>query len=599
MRSRVFRNGRVLAVLLTPLILVFALACTKEVPVEVEVEKIVERTVEVPVEVEKIVERIVEVEVEKIVERTVEVEVEVEKVVVVTPTPEPRRLAKVARLNAGTEPPTIDPALATDSVSITMIENLFVGLTNINPLTSEVEPELATTWDVSEDGTVYTFHLRQDARWSDGAPVTAHDVEYGVLRTLNPETGSGFSFIIASIIKNAGAYNFGEISDPEMVGVRALDDYTLEVILEHPAGYFPAIAANWVMFPQPQWAIETHGDQWTEPENIVTNGAYRLLIWAHGSSLVMEKNADYFAADQISIQTIDFTMVEELPTAMAMYEAGALDTTIAPVEDIDRIKADPVLSAEFSITPSLATYFYGFTVDKPPFDDVLVRKAFTAAVDRQELIDFVLKSGQTPALTFTAPGNLGAVDAVKEGIGIPFDPEQARAWLAEAGYPGGEGLPEVNLVFNSGAEHQQIGEAIAAMWKEHLGVDVNLSSQEFGVYLGTLSTDPPHMYRLSYGSDYPDADNWLKGVFHSAAPINFGHFNSPEFDALVEQAAAEQDPSMRIELYKQAEQILTEDVVAILPIFHQTNVFVTKPYLLRTFPPFGGEQIQTWKAFIP
>ncbi len=421
----------------------------------------------------------------------------VEKVVVVTPTPGPAPLARVLHLNAGTEPPTLDPALATDSVSYTMIENLFVGLTNFNPETWEVEPDLAESWDVSSDGTVYTFNLRQDAKWTDGKPVTAHDVEYGVLRTLNPDTASGYAFVISSIIKNGDAYNFGEIADASLVGVKAVDDYTLEVTLEHPAAYFPGIASTWVMYPQPQWAIEAHGDKWIEPDNIVTNGPYQLLSWVHGNSLVMTKNPDYYDAEAVFVETVDWKMIEEESTAMAMYEAGALDSVAPPVEDMDRLRADGELGKELNIAPALSTYFYGFNMNKPPFDDPLVRKAFAAAIDRQSLVEYVLKGGQAPALTFTAPGNFGAVDPDEEGIGIGFDVEQAKAWLSEAGFSGGQNLPEVTLAFNSSETNQKIAEAVASMWKEHLGVEVNLASQEFRVYLSTLQSDPPHIYRLT------------------------------------------------------------------------------------------------------
>ncbi|MBI4298660.1 MAG: peptide ABC transporter substrate-binding protein [Chloroflexi bacterium] len=572
------------------------LGCTREVVKEVPVEKVVEKRVEVVKEVPK--EVVVTKEVVKEVPK--EVVKEVEKTVVITPTPSP---AKVVYVNAGTEPPTLDPALAEDSVSINMVENLFVGLTNFNPQTSKVEPDLAFRWVVSDDGLTYTFYLRNDAKWSDGKTVTAHDVAYGILRTLDPKTASNYAYVLTAIIKNGEAFNSGKITDPSVVGVKVRADNILEVTLEHPAAYFPGIASMWVMYPQPKWAIEAHGDKWTDPKNIVTNGPYKLLKWVHSNSLVMVKNPDYYEAKKVLIATLDFRMIEEESTAMTMYEAGSLDALggslgSVPLEDLDRIKKDAALSKQLTIAPSLTTYYYGFTVDKPPFDNVLVRKAFTAAIDRQRLVDFVLKGGQKPALTFTAPGNFGAVDAVKEGIGIPFDPAKAKAWLAEAGYPGGKGFPEVTLMYNTSQAHKKIAETIAAMWKEHLGVDVKIVNQEFRVYLQTLHTDPPHIWRLGWGADYPDANNWLNEVFNSKSPSNNGRFKSAEFDQLVEQAAKEQDPAKRIDLYKKAEKILTQDVAAIAPIYHYTSVALTKPNVERTFAPFGGEQFNTWKAFV-
>ncbi|MBM3944670.1 MAG: peptide ABC transporter substrate-binding protein [SAR202 cluster bacterium] len=539
----------------------------------------------------------VTVTVERTVISTVPVTVEVERTVVVTPTPGPRALGKVAYLNLGVEPPTLDPALAADNISGNIIENVFVGLTNLNTETSEVEPDLAARWDVSADGTVYTFHLRNDVKWTDGRPVTAHDAEYGILRSLAPETGSQYAFLIVSIIRNAAAFNAGEISDASQVGVRALDDYTLEITLEHAAAYFPALASTWVMFPQPRWAIEAHGDKWIEPENIVCNGPYKVLSWVHGSSLVLVKNPTYYNPGRVAIETLDFKMVENPATALALYEAGALDSVNPPPEELDRIRSSPTLSAELSISPSLSTYSYGFTVDRAPMDNVLVRKAFAAAVDKQSLVDFVLKGGQRPARTFTPPGNFGAVDGAAENVGIAFDPAQARQWLAEAGYPNGQGFPSVTLMFPVGDIHQPLAEAIAAMWKANLNVDVTLAAQDFGVFISTLFTDPTHMWLIVYGSDYPDADNWLRGVFHSQAPINFARFNNAEFDEAVDQAAREQDIATRKSLYKRAEQILTQDVAAIMPIYYLTEVALEKPYLDRTYSPFGGEQYYTWKVF--
>ena len=191
-----------------------------------------------------------------VVERIVEKPVEVERVVVITPEP---RLARVAYLNLGTEPPTLDPALATDSVSINLVENLFVGLTNFNLVTSEVEPELATSWDVSPDGTVYTFHLRDDVKWSDGSPVTAHDAAYGIIRTLDPDTASTYAYILTAVIKNAAAFNSGDITDRELVGVKAIDDYTLQVTLGHAAGYFPGNSLHVGHVPPAQIG---HGSPW-------------------------------------------------------------------------------------------------------------------------------------------------------------------------------------------------------------------------------------------------------------------------------------------------------------------------------------------------
>ena len=497
----------------------------------------------------------------------------------------------------GSEPPSLDPCLATDSISIDMVENLFLGLTDlafdINTSETVIKPELATSWEVSEDGLVWAFHMRKDVVWSDGKPVTAYDIEYAVRRTCDPATASDYAYVLY-IIKGAKEVNNGEITDLSHIGVKAVDDYTIQFALNHPAGYFPSIAGMWVARPVPRWAIEKYGDKWTEPENIVTNGSYLLKEWKHEDEIVMVKNPDYYDADKVDIDVVRSVIIGEDSTGMAMYEAGELDSTPCPLEDVDRVKADPVLSKEYVNMPDVATYYYGFNNTKPPMDNPLVRKAFSAAINRQALIDFILKGGQTPATTFTAPGLFGHIPPA-EGVGIGYDPEAAKKYLADAGYPGGKGLPEVTLMVNTSEAHQKIAQAIQQMWVETLGVEVNLTNQEWKVYLETLTEDAPQIFRLGWGADYADANNFVYEVFHSTDSDNNLKWSNAEFDRTVEQAARETDPAKRYELYKRAEQILCEEEAAMAPIYHYAIQWMVKPGLQRTFSPLGGEHFDEWK----
>jgi oligopeptide transport system substrate-binding protein len=495
--------------------------------------------------------------------------------------------------NLATEPPTLDPALGTDTTSIWVIEQLFLGLTDYDDETMEVVPELATSWEVSEDGLVWAFHLRKDVKWTDGSPVTAYDIEYAVKRTCDPATASNYAYVLY-IIKGAKEVNTGEITDLDHIGVKAIDDYTIQFALNQPAGYFPAIAGMWVTRPVPRLAIEKYGIKWTEPENIVTNGPYLLTKWAHEDEIIMEKNPGYFDADNVQIEVIHCAMVVEASTAMAMYEDGVLDSTPVPSEDIDRVKTDTDLSKELTMAPDLCTYFYGFNNTKPPMDNPLVRKAFSAAIDRQSLIDYVTKGNQTPATTFTCPGIFGHV-LPEEGVGIGYDPEAAKKYLADAGYPGGEGLPEITLMFNTSEGHRKIAQAIQQMWKDVLGVTVNLTNQEWKVYLATIDEDAPQIYRLGWCADYPDANNWVLEVFHSTLSPNRIKWHNAEFDRVTEEAAREPDPAKRLELYKRAEQILCEEEAAMAPIYFYTMVNVSKPYLQRTFSPLGGDHVKDWR----
>nr|HID14934.1 peptide ABC transporter substrate-binding protein [Anaerolineae bacterium] len=404
-------------------------------------------------------------------------------------------------------------------------------------------------------------------------------------------------------------------TDPDQVGVRAVGDYTLVFTLTHPASYFPAIAGMWVARPQPQWAIEAHRDAWTELENIVTNGPYMLTEWVHGDHLTLVKNPDWYDADQVQIEVINGPIVTDAHTALAMYEEGKLDYLGAPgwgvpSDQLDRIKADPVLSQELYILPRLCTYYYGFSTDKPPFDNPLVRRAFSAAINRQGLIDNVTKGEQQPANAFAPPGIFGNVAGDPDVAPWALDYEQgktlAQQWLAEAGYPNGEGFPEVTLMHNTSPGHRAIAEYIAANWTEVLSVTVNITDLPWGEYLGVIAPcpspeDKPHIWRMGWCADYPDQNNWVYEVFHSEYGANRICWHNEEFDTITSEAGAEADPERRKTLYKRAEEILCEEEAGIAPIYYYTSVLMVKPYLERYYSGLG--HVYKWriifKVFLP
>lgn len=587
-------------------------ACGSTPTPQVQKETVVVTQV-VPQTVEKVVQQTVEVT--KVVEKTVE------KVVEVTPTPAPGAKKVTLDFVIGTEPPTIDPALSTDTTSVWLVHQMFLGLTGYNDQTLEVEPVLAKSWDVSQDGKTYTFHLRNDAKWvklvgdtpTEVGPVTAKDVVYGILRTLNPSTGSSYAYVLTSLIVGAEEYNSADptkLSADEMqklhdaVGVTAPDDQTVVINLKQPAAYFPAVASLWVCRPQPKDAIETYGDRWIEPGLIVTNGPYLLKEWSHGSHITLIKNPFWYNADQVQIEVLQAPIVTEESTAMAMYENGEIDYMGdpgwgPPLPDMDRIKSDPVLSKELKILPRLCTYYYGFVLTKPPMDNDKVRKAFSLAIDRQTIIDTLLKGEQQPANSFTGPGIFGNV-AGDPDVGFLYDPAKAKQMLADAGYPDGKGFPKVTLMLNQSEAHMQIAQAIQAMWKQVLNVDVNIEQQEWKVYLQTLlpsspDADKPEIYRMGWCADYMDANNYLNDVFNSKSDQNYAKFNDPEYDKIVQQAQVEQDPAKRKELYKQAEIILNNKVTAIAPIYFYTKVNLQKPYMTIITNPLSMDNVWKWK----
>ena len=579
------------------------------------------QTVEVIKEIEGKTVTVVEtVEVEKVVEVEKEVIKEVEVIKEIDPNALPRESTLYWNYGAG-DIPTLDPSLATDTSSIQTGVELWVGLTFLNEVSGEVEAGMATDWEISDDGLVYTFHLRDDVPWVffnnatsaveevlDGEGnvryVNAHDFVYGIKRTLDPATGSSYSYV-NWIIENAGAAN-GEngeedalYGDVDAIGVQALDDTTLEITVSQPASFFASIASMWINWPQPSWLIEDKGDRWIEAGVLQSSGPYALMQWVHDSEATLIKNPFWPGNDAVPQASIDFIHIDMLDQspAFANYEAGLLDSAGVPLQEMDRVQADPVLSKELNISGVLCTYYYGFNVTKAPFDDPDVRRAMSWAIDRQSLVDNVTKGGQLPARWFSRPGLTAAPnpdDGDDFGPPAEADIETAQKYLAASSYGSAEALPEISLMVNQSEGHIRIAEALQQMWAENLGVDVQLSVQEWKVFLQTLNEDPPQMFRLGWCSDYTDANNFARDVFRSSSGNNHTLFNNPEYDELVDQAAFETDLKARHDLYVEAETILVESDAAIIPIYWYTTVNVTKPYINRTFGTGGQQAFEKW-----
>jgi oligopeptide transport system substrate-binding protein len=521
--------------------------------------------------------------------------------------------------------PTIDPALSTDTSSTQIVGMTMGGVTFQNEVTTAIEPGLATEWAISEDGLTYTFTLRDDVPWveydsttgqvvtvkdceGNDRKVTADDFAYGILRTLNPETASDYAYVLAFAVKGAGDYNSGTVTDTATVGVKAVDPTTLEVTFNEAAAYNPNIIGLWVANAQPKWLIEgddctdARGDRWTETGFFQGYGPYTLKEWIHDASITLIKNPFWPGTDSVPAAKIDeltWSMLDDVP-AFAEYEAGNLDAANVPSADLDRVRADPTLSAELHISPNLCTYYYGFNNKAPFVDDARVRRALSQAIDRQSLIDNVLKGGQEPAQWFSRPGLAGAPTMESHpDAGIKYDPAAAKATLQE--YLDEKGLTaadlDITLMFNTSSGHQQIAEAIQQMWKENLGVDIKLTNQEWQVFLKTIR-DPegtPQIYRLGWCQDYPDANNFIREVFvkgGSANPSEGGgvNYENPAFEELVLAAAKEQDPAKRVDMYAEAETLFVNTDAVIAPIYWYTSVGVTKPNIERTFSVLGGKQ---------
>lgn len=490
------------------------------------------------------------------------------------------------------EPLTIDPALATDTSSNLVVDQLFAGLTRIDDATGEAVPDLAASWTVSPDGRVFTFTLRDGLAWSDGTPLRAEHVRYGVLRSLDPATDAGYASVLYPIV-NAEAYHTGAITDPNQVGVTALDATHIRFTLRTATAWFTSIASMGVARPVPAWVINTWGNAWTEPGHIVTSGPYRLSEWQHNHRITLTKNPVFYAANAVQIEQINMLMFADDTTAWQSYLDGNLDTVAVPGNV--NVRDDPILGQQFETAPQPCTYYYGFNVTRPPFDNPLVRKAFVAALDRQEVID-TIGGLQQPALTFTPPGIFGHVDGQTEGVGIPFDPAQARQWLAQAGYPNGQGLPPISLWYNTSQGHQVIAEHVRQSWIDNLGVTVTLQHTDWQSYLQRLNNGEFQVWRFGWCADYNDAYNFLHDpIVPASQRPKFGNWSNPTYEALLAQAAVTADPTARKTLYKQAEEILVETDAVMAPIYFYAYARVNRPYLERTSAAHGEDYVASWR----
>ncbi len=472
----------------------------------------------------------------------------------------------IFKISIKNEPPTLDGTLATDSVSFTVLTNLMEGLTqydsDLNPI-----PAIAKKWEYSNEGRTITFFLRDDALWSDGRKVTAKDFEYSWKRLLAPETAAQYAYFLFDI-KNASEYNAGTLKNSDEVGVRAIAENILEVTLKKPVVYFPSITTFMVTFPLRQDIIEKYGDDWTEPGNIVTNGPYLLEEWQHEYKLILKANAKHYEGKP-QINEVHIFVVQEPTTALTLYETGEMDFIELPPIAIPHYEKN----SEYRNKPQLRGYYYGFNIKKPPFDKALVRQALAHSVDRS-LIPKILKGGELPSSSWIPKGMFG----YNESIGSKFNPDKARYLLAEAGYPEGKNFPEVTAVFNTGDVNRLIGEFLQEQWKKHLNINIQFESQEWKVFLSRLDLDPPQIFRLGWGADFPDPDNFMN-LFISTSGNNRLRWANKDFDKLVALGSTLKDPVKRQKVYDQAQELLTETEVPMIPLFVSAQNLMIKPYI--------------------
>ncbi|BCR19284.1 Periplasmic oligopeptide-binding protein [Borrelia miyamotoi] len=483
----------------------------------------------------------------------------------------------VFKIIMGTEPKSIDPQLAEDKLGAVIIAQMFSGIVDGDSQTGGYKPGLAKSWDISDDGTVYTFHLREDIFWSDGVPITAEGIRKSYLRMLNKETGSNYVGTVKSTIKNAQDYFEDKIPESEL-GIKAIDNYTLEITLDTPKPYFLDMLVHQSFIPVPVHTIEQHGKNWIKPENMVVSGAYKLKERTPNEKISLIKNDKYFNANKVELQEIIFYTISDTSTAYRMYENNEIDAlTTIPPDLIKEIK----LRNDYYSSAINGLYYFSFNTQIKPLDNVKVREALTLAIDRETLTKKVMVNDSIPTRRISPN-----FDNYSYGKQLKlFDPERATQLMAEAGYPNGAKFPQLKIKYNTNESHKKIAEFIQNQWSKILNITTELENEEWTSFLETKQKGDYEIARAGWMGDYSDPLTFL-----SLFQKEFSHFSSynyfnQEYENLIKQSDLEQDPIKRQDILRKAEMIIIEKDFPVAPIYiHAGN------YLFRN---------DKWTGWIP
>jgi oligopeptide transport system substrate-binding protein len=484
------------------------------------------------------------------------------------------------------EPADLDPHIITAYTDQNITIALFEGLTAIDEKTAAPVPGVAESWETSPDGLTYTFHLRQNARWSNGDPVTARDFAYSMQRILSPALAAENAYMLWAI-RNARPFNTGSITDFAQVGVVAVDDHTLRIILERPTPYLLALAAHPTWFPVHRATIERSGriDQrstaWTRPENLVGNGAFRLADWTPNARITVKKNPHYWNAAQNPLEQVVFFPTDNPEAEERTFRAGQLHVTFGlPVEKIAAYRERT--PEQLRLDPFLQTYFLRFNVTRPPLDNPKVRRALSLAIDRGAIAENVLRGSRLPALHLTPPDCAGYTSRAR----VDTDLATARRLLVEAGFPNGAGLPVIDIQVRNDSGLPRVIEAIQAMWQRDLGVRVAITALEQKT---ALQNEQSLNYSISFSGwagDFADPATFLE-LFLKDGGNNWTGWGDATFDRLVRQAAGELNATRRFEHFQQAEALLLESA-PIAPIYFGARVYAIHPAVKGWEPALLG-----------
>ena len=487
--------------------------------------------------------------------------------------------------NNTAEPQSLDPHQITGIPEINIIRDLFEGLVQTDEK-GEIQPAIAKSWE-SKDNKTWLFHLREDAKWSNGEPVSAEDFVYSWRRLVDPKTGSPYaSYLQAAKVANIDDIIAGKKS-PDTLGVKALDTHTFEVTLDAPVPYFPKLLFHAATKPVPKKAVEQFSNKWTQPENMVNNGAYKLSKWVVNERIELVKNPQYYDAAVVKTDKIVHLPISSQSEDVARYQAGEIDITDAlPPEQYAKIKSEH--ANELKTSPMLCTYYLELNNSKAPFNDVRVRKALSLALDRNTLAEKVLGRGEEPAYNYTRVGTAGFVPNVPEWSRWDYARriEEAKKLLQEAGYSEAKPLT-FSYLYNTSEQHKKIAVAIASMWKQALGnVDVKLENQEWKTYTDSRRNGNYQLARASWCGDYNEPSTFLN-TLRSGHSSNRAKYSNPAYDALLDQTLqAGVDDSARSKLYTEAEAVIDKDT-AIIP----THGFVNSRLVKERIGGYSTEDV--------
>jgi len=478
---------------------------------------------------------------------------------------------QVLRFNLGTEPELRDPGIMSGQPDGRFARMVFEGLTTPDARTLAPLPGQAYRWEISPDGLVYTFHLRPHLVWGDGTPLTARDFLWSWTRALDPASMSRNASLLY-MIRGAEDFNQGRTHDPTALGLAAPDDSTFRVTLASPTAYFLFLTNYYTFMPVPRHVIEKWGQKWTLPEHLVGNGAFRWTYWRQNDRYEFVPNPRYWDRAHMRLDKVVAYTVDDLNTSVNLYKSGAIDwnpSGYIPSEYLPFLKG----YADYRTGKYQGTYFYSVNTTRPPFDQPLVRRALNLAIDRETITRDLLKGTYEPWGRITPQGYPGYWGPRQ----LPYDPVAARACLARAGYPGGKGFPKFSILFNTSENHRRIAEALQAMWKRDLGIQVELSNQEWGSYLQATTTLHYEVARRSWIGDYLDPNSFLQMLVTGDGNNRTGWSNA-RYDALIHEAGRTLNPAKRFATLAEAESLALA-VGPFLPIYHYSTTELVKPWV--------------------